>query len=151
MPRRTDRNRCFICNRLLPYAQAGELCRQCSEALLNELEDVDEQVRADMQAKYAEQDRKRNLAAIRAIRKSVAYGVDLLSSSNVWLLHIMTPGILHGLAQISDLEIENLLVQIKTVQHTLTELEEKIKYGTVVPQEGTLMPPDEVVEPDAEE
>jgi hypothetical protein len=41
-----------------------------------------------------------------------------------------------------------VLPQIAGVQQVLKDMEEKIRYGTVVPEEGTVMRRDEKADPD---
>lgn len=78
---------------------------------------------------YERKDRERQLKAENTFRQSIAYGTELLTQIQQWLLHIISPEMRKGLTWLSESELVALVAQLRAVRETMEKVEPKILYG----------------------
>ncbi len=82
-----------------------------------------------LRATYDQRDKQRQLKAETTVRQSLAYGTQLLTQAQQWLLHVSSPAMRQGVSWLSESEVIALIAQMRAVRESLEKVEAKMMYG----------------------
>jgi hypothetical protein len=92
-----------------------------------------DQMKADLEAQYAQKERELQLQTETTIHQIVADCARLLTETQLSVLNLISPDVFKGISWLQRPEMMALIAQIRTVRETLEQAEERLLHGDVVP------------------